>query len=92
MQFLVFYLRPQCQINESVGLPSLSFTDDDSVLHILFESSNDAQYGHLSHFAVTPYVSYEGVLFETSEHHYQYLKAVNFLDYDTAAKILKTNF
>jgi len=40
---------------------------------------------NLVNFAVTPYVSREGVLFETSEHNYQYLKAVYFQDYNTAA-------
>jgi len=42
---------------------------------------------NLVNFAVTPYVSREGVLFETSEHNYQYLKAVYF----QAATLLQSN-
>jgi len=33
------------QTTESVGLQYLSFTGDDGVLHILFESSNDTKFG-----------------------------------------------
>jgi len=72
-----FRILPQISMSqtiESVGLQSLSFT----VCHIWFESSGDAKFGHLSNFAETPYFSTEGVLFATSEGHYQHLKPVNF--------------
>lgn len=59
------------QTIESPGLQSLSFIDKEHIRHILFESSSDPQFGHLSNFAYTPNVSIKGVIFPTSEHHYQ---------------------
>jgi len=42
------------QTIKSVNLQSLSFTDNGKNCHILFESSGEAKFGHLSNFAETP--------------------------------------
>lgn len=45
--------------------------------------------GVLSNWAYTPYV-WRGIKFNTSEHHFMYLKAMHFEDYEAAQKIIKT--
>ena len=49
--FRILHQISMSQTTESVGLQFLSFADDDNVWHILFESSSDAKFGHLSNFA-----------------------------------------